>query len=216
MNIEFARRQMIEQQVRTWDVFDAAVLAVLGAIPREQFVAAGYESLAFADVQLPIGHGQLMMTPTVEGRLLQALNVQTGDSVLEIGTGSGFITACLARLAKSVTSIDIFQDILDTAAANLADCGISTVELALMDATQQLPDGIFDVIAVTGSLETYDPRYAVALKPGGRLFVIVGAAPLMEARLVRRINNDEWQSECLFETSVPPLINASLPVQFYF
>ena len=216
MNIEYARRQMVEQQVRTWDVFDSAVLSALSSVPREQFVAAGYESLAFADVELPIGHGQRMMTPTLEGRMLQALEVKPGDSVLEIGTGSGFVTACLARLAGKVTSVDIHQDFLDTAEANLADCGISNVGLALMDATRELPDGTYDVVAVTGSIETYDPRYARALKPGGRLFVIVGTEPLMDARLVHRLNEEEWHTASIFETCVAALINGSLPPQFHF
>ena len=182
MNIDFARRQMVEQQVRTSDVFDAAVLNVLNSVPREQFVAAGYEALAFADTELPIGHGQLMMTPAVEGKLLQALAIQPGDRVLEIGTGSGFLTACLARLANSVTSVDIYDDFLESAAANLADSGIGNFELANMDATRTLPEGSFDAIAVTGSVQRYDPRYAAALTPGGRLFIVVGTASSMDSR----------------------------------
>jgi len=216
MNIEFARQQMVEQQIRTWDVFDAAVLKVLGTVPREQFVGAGFESLAFAETELPIAHGQVMMTPSLEGRLLQALAVESSDAVLEIGTGSGFLTACLARLADSVTSVDIYEEFLVAAQANLADCGIGNFELRKMDATQQLPDGTFDVIAVTGSIEEFDPRYATALKPGGRLFVVVGRAPSMEALLVRRVDEFDWHTSRLFETVLPGLINAALPPQFSF
>lgn len=216
MNIDFARQQMVEQQVRTWEVFDSAVLSVLRTVPREQFVAAGYEALAFADTELPIGHGQFMMTPIVEGRLLQALAVRPSDHVLEIGTGSGFVTACLARLARSVTSVDIHDDFLEAASANLADSGIGNFELHNMDATRELPDGEFDVIAVCGSIEVFDQRYAAALRPGGRLFVIVGTTPAMEALLVERVAPDHWQTTSLFETDVAALVNAALPRQFSF
>jgi protein-L-isoaspartate(D-aspartate) O-methyltransferase len=216
MNIELARLQMVQQQVRTWDVFDAATLRVLSTVPREQFVPAGLEALAFAETELPLRHGQLMMTPNIEGRMLQALDIKPSDSALEIGTGSGFITACLARLAKSVTSIDLYEDFLETAAANLEDSGISNFDLQLMDATQQLPDGKYDVIAVTGSIEAFDPRLVMALTDGGRLFAVVGSAPNMEARLVQRIGDNDWQTSSLFETELPVLVNAELPPKFSF
>lgn len=216
MNIDFARQQMVEQQVRTCEVFDATVLKVLARVPREQFVPAGFETLAFADTALPIGHEQVMMTPIVEGRVLQALAVQPRDRVLEVGTGSGFLTACLARLAASVTSIDIYDDFLESAAANLADSGIGNFELSNMDATQALPDGEFDAIAVTGSVQAYDPRYATALKPGGRLFVVVGTALSMEALLVKRVTDTSWHTSILFETHLPALVNGALPPQFFF
>jgi protein-L-isoaspartate(D-aspartate) O-methyltransferase len=216
MNTDFARRQMVEQQIRTSDVSDAAILRVLREVPREQFVTAGYEPLAFADTELPIGHGQVMLTPNFEGRLLQALAVSSSDTVLEIGTGSGFLTACFARLADTVTSIDIYPDFLDAAAANLADSGITNFELQAMDATQQLPDDEYDVIAVTGSIESFDPRYVMALKTGGRLFVVVGSAPSMDALLVQRTGDDDWHTTSLFETDIPALINGVLPPQFNF
>jgi protein-L-isoaspartate(D-aspartate) O-methyltransferase len=216
MNIEHARQQMVQQQVRTWDVFDTSVLSVLSSIPREQFVPAGLESLAFAETELPLRHGQLMMTPNVEGRMLQALDIKPSDTVLEIGTGSGFITACLARLAKSVTSIDLYEDFQKKAAADLADSGISNFDLQVMDATQQLPDAKFDVIAVTGSIQKFDPRLVMALNDGGRLFVVVGSSPNMEARLVRRTGENDWQTTSLFETQLPALVNAGLAPQFSF
>lgn len=216
MNIDFARQQMVEQQVRTCEVFDATVLQVLARVPREQFVPAGFETLAFADTTLPIGHEQVMMTPIVEGRVLQALAVQPSDKVLEVGTGSGFLTACLARLAESVTSVDIYDDFLESAAANLADSGIGNFELCNMDATQSLPIGEFDAIAVTGSVQVYDPRYAAALRPGGRLFVVIGAASPMEALLVRRLTDTSWHTTNLFETHLPALVNGALPPQFLF
>lgn len=216
MDTDFARQQMVEQQVRAWDVLDPDVLQVLMEIPREQFVPTGYESLAFADTEIPIGHGQSMMTPTLEGRVLQALKPAAGESVLEVGTGTGFVTACLAKLAGPVTSIDIYEDFLDTARANIEDSGLGGVELLNMDAMEALPEGSFDVIAVTGSIETFDPRFVEALVPGGRLFVVVGAGPAMEARLVTRTGDNEWDSESLFETTLAPLVNGVEPPQFSF
>jgi len=216
MNTDFARQQMVEQQVRAWDVLDLDILDVLKNVPREQFVPAGFESLAFADTEIPIGHGQSMMTPTIEGRVLQALGLKPEEVVLEIGTGTGFLAACIARLAASVTSIDIYDDFLEKAAANLEDTGIDNVELAQMDATQELPDGYFDAIAVTGSIQAFDPRLVMALKPEGRLFIVVGDSPVMEARLVQRTGDNEWQAKVWFETDLTPLVNGALPPQFSF
>jgi protein-L-isoaspartate(D-aspartate) O-methyltransferase len=216
MNIDFARQQMIDQQVRAWTVLDSAVLDVLSAVPREDFVPQPYESLAFADTEIPLGHGEFMMTPTVEGRVLQALDLDSNEHVLEIGTGSGFLTACLAGLSGTVTSVDIHDDFVRNAARKLANAGVGNVELHSMDATRELPNGDFDAIAVTGSIETFDPRFVDALRPGGRLFVVVGSPPVMEARLVRRTGDADWQSETLFETSLGPLVHGTLPPQFVF
>ncbi len=216
MNIDFARQQMVDQQVRAWDVLNADILEVLKTIPREQFVPAGYEALAFADTQIPIGHGESMMTPTLEGRLLQALDLNSTDSVLEIGTGSGFLTACFAHLAGDITSVDIYEDLLETAAANLEGSGIKDVDLLAMDATKKLPDAQYDAVAVTGSIQTFDPRFVTSLKHGGRLFVVVGDAPAMDVRLVTRTGDNEWKSDSLFETSLKPLVNGKLPPQFSF
>lgn len=216
MNIDFARQQMVEQQVRAWDVLDPDILNVLRKVPREQFVPPGFETLAFADTEIPIGHGQSMMTPTLEGRVLQALELDASDSVLEIGTGSGFLTACLARLAGQVTSIDIHDDFLKSATDNLEDSGIENVELLNMDATKDLPDGQFDAIAVTGSIQEFDPRFVMALAPEGRLFVVVGDEPAMDARLIRRSSESEWETTSLFETVLTPLVHGALPPQFLF
>lgn len=216
MKTDYARQQMVEQQVRAWDVLDPDILDVLKEVPREQFVPAGYESLAFADTEIPIGHGQFMMTPTIEGRVLQALAPQAGEHVLEVGTGTGFLAACLARLSASVTSIDIFDDFLASAESSLEDTGTENVELISMDATESLPDAQYDAIAVTGSIETFDTKFVMALKPGGRLFVVVGHEPVMDARLVTRTSDSEWRTESLFETSLTPLVNAALPPQFSF
>lgn len=216
MDINFARQQMVRQQARAWDVLDDDVLDVLARVPREQFVPAGYEALAFADMEIPIGHGEAMMTPTIEGRVLQALDPSSTDDVLEIGTGTGFLAACLARLAGSVTSVDIHEDFLGTAQANLEDSGLGDVELLCMDATRELPEQQFDAIAVTGSIELFDPRFVMALKPGGRLFVVVGKPPTMDALLVTRSGEDGWQTRSLFETDLAPLVNGRLPPQFLF
>ena len=216
MNTEFARQQMIEQQVRAWDVLHPDILNVLKNVPREQFVPAGFENLAFADTEIPIGHGQSMMTPTLEGRILQALELDSSDDVLEVGTGSGFLAACLARLSEKVTSIDIHEEFLQSAAVSMEDSGISNIELLAMDATKDLPNKKFDAIVVTGSIQIFDPRFVMALKPDGRLFVVVGDGPAMDARIVRRTGDSDWQSESLFETDLLPLVNGSLPPQFLF
>jgi protein-L-isoaspartate(D-aspartate) O-methyltransferase len=216
MKTDFARQQMVDQQVRAWDVLSSDILLALMTVPREQFVPVGFEALAFADTEIPIGHGEFMMTPTLEGRLLQALDLKSTDSVLEIGTGTGFVTACLARLAGEITSVDIYEDFLKAAAANLEDSGTRDVELLAMDATKELPDAQYDAIAVTGSIQTFDPRFVMALKPRGRLFVVVGDTPVMDARLVTRTGDNEWKTDSLFETSLKPLVNAKLPSQFSF
>jgi protein-L-isoaspartate(D-aspartate) O-methyltransferase len=216
MNTDFARQQMIDQQVRAWAVLDANVLEGLKEIPRERFVPDGFESLAFADTEIPLGHGQMMMTPPIEGRLLQALGLAGGERVLEIGTGSGFLTAVLAKLSAHVTSIDIYDDFLNTAKRRLHDCGIENVDLVEMDGTKALPDGTFDAIAVTGSMQSLDMRLVRALNPGGRLFIVLGDAPAMSATRVTRYDEEDWRSDTLFETNLPPLVNGALPPQFSF
>ena len=216
MDTDFARQQMVEQQVRAWDVLQPEVLDVLREVPREQFVPEAYEALAFADTEIPIGHGQAMMTPTLEGRVLQALQVTKADEVLEIGTGTGFLCACLAGLASRVTSVDVYEDFVDAAKTKLDELGLDNATLTAMDATEELPDDEFDVIAVTGSVETFDSRFVTALKPGGRLFIVVGEVPAMDARLVTRTGDNSWDTVSLFETSLLPLVNGSLPPQFLF
>ncbi len=216
MNTDFARQQMIEQQVRAWAVLDTRVLNGLKEVPRELFVAEGYEALAFADTQIPLGHGQLMMTPTIEGRVLQALGLVGAENVLEIGTGSGFLTACLAKLSAHVTSIDIHDDFLVHAKRRLAECDITNIDLIKMNGTEELPGDKFDAIAVTGSLQTLDQRLVDALNPGGRLFVVVGNSPAMSATRVTRYDEAAWQSDTLFETDLAPLVDGASPPQFSF
>jgi protein-L-isoaspartate(D-aspartate) O-methyltransferase len=216
MNTEFARQQMLGQQIRTFEVFDPRVLDVLAEVPREEFVPSAFRHMAFADMQIPLPHGRFMMTPTVEGRLLQMLAIQPDDEVLEIGTGSGFLTACLARLGRTVVSVDIFPDFPETAALKLKRAAIDNVTLASMDATRELPAGQFDAIAVTASCPIFDNRFLQALKPNGRLFVIVGSPPVMEARLVVRGDSGRPKITSSFDTCVPPLINALAPPAFRF
>ena len=216
MNTDYARLQMVNQQVRGWNVYDEDVLAMLKKLPREDFVPEGFETLAFADTAIPLDHGEYMMTPTLEGRVLQALGLDGDENVLEIGTGSGFMTACLATLAAHVTSIDIHEDFVDSAGNKLASSGIDNVELFCMDAMQELPEGQFDAIAVTGSIQSFDPRFVESLSPEGRLFVVVGDDPVMEAKLIERTDERDWQSLSLFETSLAPLVHGAVPGQFSF
>ncbi|MDH3748935.1 MAG: protein-L-isoaspartate O-methyltransferase [Gammaproteobacteria bacterium] len=216
MNTDFARLQMVNQQVRGWNVYDEDVLATLREVPRERFVPQGFEALAFADTAIAIGHGETMMTPTVEGRVLQALNLAGHERVLEIGTGSGFMTACLATLGARVTSIDIYDDFLAAAAKKIAECEIDNVKLLQMDAMQELPPGDFDAIAVTGSIQSFNPHFVEALGPHGKLFVVEGDAPAMHAKLVERVDDRDWHTVSLFETNLAPLVHGALPPQFAF
>ncbi len=216
MDTAFARRQMVRQQVRTAEVFDDDTLDLLNELRRDEFVPEGYAELAYADTQIPLPHGQVMMTPIVEGRLLQALGLGIADRVLEIGTGYGFLTACLAKLADSVVSIDIFDDLSSAAAENLEDAGIRNAELLVMDAMTELPEGPFDAVAVTGSVAELDSRFSDLLSAGGRLFVIVGDAPLMQARLITRQAEGSLSTEVLFETSIRPLVHAERDSGFTF
>lgn len=216
MNTVDERQQMVQQQIRTWDVFDPAVLEVMGELERADFVADKYAHVAYSEAPIPIGHGQKMMGPLLEGRLLQALDLTERDSVLEIGTGSGYLTACLARLAGSVTSVDIHQDFIDEASRRLESISIDNVSLHCLDATTGLPDGPFDAIAVTGSVPQLDTGWLNVLRPRGRMFIIVGEAPVMQAQLLTRGDNNEWQTETQFETTLAPLMNVAVPPPFSF
>ncbi len=211
-----ARQQMVDQQIRTWEVLDPRVLDVLSAVPREAFVPAAYRKLAFAETPIPIGFGQSMLAPLLQGRILQALGVVSSDSALEVGTGTGYMSACLALLARTTRSIDIRAGFTAAAAANLDAVPDARVEFETRDAFGAAPLGEYDVIAVTGSLPLYDARFQQALRVGGRLFAVLGTAPVMDAILVRRVDNTEWIRESLFETVIEPLINAPSPQGFVF
>ncbi|MCL4316615.1 MAG: protein-L-isoaspartate O-methyltransferase [Gammaproteobacteria bacterium] len=217
MNLEQARFNMIEQQIRTWEVLDPRVLELLTRVPREQFAPAPYRGLAFADMNIPLGHGEVMMAPKVEARLIQALEVQAANTVLEIGTGSGYLTALLASLARHVHSVDIYPDFTAGAGATLAAQGIRNVTLETGDGANGWDrHAPYDVIAVTGSLPLFGAHFQEQLKVGGRLFMIVGQAPAMEALLITRLGPQEWSRESLFETDIPPLVNAPKPQVFVF
>lgn len=216
MNIEFARQQMIEQQVHAWEVFDDRVLNAMREVRREQFTPAAYREVAFADAPIPLGHGQFMLPPKLDGRILQALEVKPDDVVLDVGTGSGYLAGCLGRLAARVQSLEIFADLAEQARARLFDAAINNVGIEVADAMQLQENARYDVIAVSSSLAIYDERFQRALKPGGRLFIVVGQAPVMEAWKVTRIGEREWQRESLFETSIEPLVHSPRPPEFVF
>jgi protein-L-isoaspartate(D-aspartate) O-methyltransferase len=214
--IEASRRQMIEQQIRTWDVLDPRVLEVFASVPREQFVPPAYRGVAFADAAIPIGHGQFMLKPALEGRILQALAPVRGERALEIGTGTGFFAACLAQLCGAVDSVEIHADLAAGAARALDALGISQVKIETADAFQREFEARYEVVAVTGSLAVQDSRFERALTIGGRLFVVVGSPPVMEARLVSRTGEDSWLTEVLFETSIEPLVRPTAVSHFQF
>ena len=218
MNIEKARFNMVEQQVRPWDVLDGRVLDLMASLPREQFVPSEYQSLAFADVRVPLGHGQEMMPPREEGRLLQALNVQPGDTALEVGTGSGYVTALLASSVRQVYSVDIVPEFITSAQAKLSSLNLGAkVTLEVGDASAGWDHyGPYDVIAITGSLVKVPDSFKRSLKIGGRLFCIEGDLPAMTAKLITRTGDQSWTEESLFETVVARLINAPQSPQFQF
>lgn len=213
-----ARDNMIQQQIRPWDVLDPRVLTVFERIPRELFVPVHHQALAYSDTQIPFGGGQVMMEPRVEGRMLQSLAIQPQDSVLEIGTGTGFITACLADLAAAVHSVEVYGMFTDKARERLERVGAGNVTLEVADAGTGLGEGgqHFDAIAVTGSLPLLHRGFHERLNIGGRLFVIVGRFPVMEALLITRTAEDAWATESLFDTLLPPLINAEPAPVFNF
>jgi len=217
MDFEQARHNMIEQQIRTWEVLDLSVLELFQTLHREDFVPASYRRLALADINIPLSHGQVTMTPKMEARLLQSLAIQRSDRVLEVGTGCGFLTALLGCCAGSVHSVDIFPEFTASAAPKLSRHGIGNVHLYTGDAALGWPQaGPYDVMVITGSVPVLPDAYAEQLAPGGRLFVIVGQAPAMEALLITRTSGDGLARESLFETDLPPLLGLPVPSAFRF
>jgi len=215
MNVAQARFNMVEQQIRTWEVLDQQVLDSMAEVPREDFVPAAYRNLAFADTCIPLDHGQSMMLPRVEARMLQALQVERDDRILEVGTGSGFVTALLARLGDHVTSIEIHDSLRSKAQATLDAHGIENVDLYAGDASRGWDRAApYDVIAVTGSLPVLERGFQANLAVGGRLFVVVGQEPAMQALLITRNSESQWLNECLFETVLPPLVGVEEPERF--
>ena len=208
--LQQARENMIEQQVRPWDVLDQRVLDALSGIPREEFVSQEHRGLAFSDFQLPIGFGQTLLKPNIEGRLLQALNIELTDTILEVGAGSGYLSACLARLGKHCDSLEIHPELARLAGVRLEQLGIANVTLLQQDASEPWDArDTYQAIAFGGSVEAVPTYYLNKMALGGRLFAVVGNVdtPTMEARLITRISESEWRTDSLFETRLDPLIN---------
>ena len=215
MNFERARFNMVEQQIRPCEVLDRTVLDLMECAPRDAFVPGEYRRLAYADIAVPIGDGETMLPPRIEGRLLQALELGPDDRVLEIGTGSGFLTFLLAQRAAHVTSVEINPALADRARANLEAHGVGNATVEVGDGRRGLErEAPYDAIAVGGSVSVREPAFETQLAIGGRLFIVAGFAPAMEAMLVRRTGQSEWVRESLFETMLPPLAGPEAPRRF--
>jgi len=215
MDYAKARETMVEQQVRPWDVLDIRVLDVIASLPREAFIPEAHQTLAYADIELPIGHGEKMMKPVLEGRTLQSLALDPGEEVLEIGTGSGYLSACLGRLAREVVSIEQHIDLADAARGRLVAQGIANVVIECADAYHWDTERRFDVICVTGAVDQVPDRFLQWLRPGGRLFIIQGRAPSMDALLLTSDVNGT-RSESLFETDIAYLAGGAPAPAFVF
>lgn len=216
MTIDYAkaREAMVEQQVRPWDVFDPRLLEVIARVPREAFVADAHRAMAYSDLALPIGHGEHMLKPVIEGRALQALLVGAGDDVLEVGTGSGYLTACLAALGREVVSLERHADLADAARARLQAQGAGNVRVEVADALAWSTDRRFDAICVGGAVAAVPQRFTEWLRPGGRLFIVRGEAPAMEAVVIRKQADGGIETESLFETELPYLAGAAPTPRF--
>jgi len=217
MNLEQARINMIKQQIQTWNVTDPELLELLDKVSRDIFVPENYKALAFADMEIPIGEGERMLSPKLEAKLLQALKIQSHELVLEIGTGSGYFTALLAHLARNVQSIEIHASLNKLAKEKLAKLHIRNVNCEVGNAangwTTQAP---YDVIVMTGSVPVLPQQFKQQLRIGGRLLAIVGDAPAMQVQLIKRVSENQWQTQSLFETVVPPLLCVTQPSRFIF
>ncbi|HUH32026.1 MAG TPA: protein-L-isoaspartate O-methyltransferase [Rhodanobacter sp.] len=217
MNFEQARLNMVENQVRTWEVLDDRVLDIISRVRREDFVAPVHRQLAFADLCLPLGHGEVMMKPVVEGRVLQALALQPTDRVLEIGTGSGFLCACLAGLCAHVTSLDIHADFTAAAALRLQHAGIVNTTLITAEAVRAWQSAEkFDALVVTGAVAELPTRWLAWLAPGARLLVVHGASPAQQATLITQTDDGSRHETTLFETDLPYLLHAEPVPAFVF
>ena len=216
MNIEKARFNMIEQQIRPWDVLDLDVLELLVVVKREAFVPLAYRALAFADSEIPLPHGENMLTPKIEARIMQELAVKKHENVLEIGAGSGYMAALLAHKARHVTTVEIEPELKALAEKNLADYGISNVSVEQGDAAHGWTDATYDVIVVSGSLPVVPEALLANIKIGGRLLAVVGTAPAMTAQIITRTSDIAYSTVNLFETIVKPLRNVTVPSQFKF
>ena len=221
MNIEQARFNMIEQQIRTWDVLDQDVLDLLVVVKREAFVPAAYKSLAFMDTEIPLPCGENMLTPKMEARILQEAAVKKHENVLEIGAGSGYMAALLAHKARHVTTVEIEPELKALAGKNLADAGITNASVVLGDGAQGWVgtgnnSAPYDVIVISGSLPMLPDAFLQQIKIGGRILAIIGEAPVMSAEIITRVSDVAYNTTKLFETSVKPLRNALTPSHFKF
>jgi protein-L-isoaspartate(D-aspartate) O-methyltransferase len=217
MSIERARFNMVEQQIRTWDVLDATVLDVCARVNRENYVPQNLQSLAFADTEIEIGFGQHMMSPKIEARALQALKIESADRVLEVGTGSGFMAALLSSLAHKVDSLEINAELATSAAEKLASDGFKNCTVRACDGIDGFIDNApYDAIMISGSCAERRPTLEELLAIGGRLFVVLGISPVMQAILVTRYDKETWISKDLFETTITPLIGAEKKREFQF
>ncbi len=215
VNAEFARNNMIEQQIRPWDVLDQRVLELLRKVRREQFVPPARQAMAFMDLEIPLGHGAFMWQPKMEARVLQALKVRGGDHVLEVGAGSGYLAALLSRLAAEVTTVEIVPELHAFAEKNLEAHHMNNVKIELGDGALGWA-GTYDVIVLTGSVPIVPEEIKNSLRPGGRLFAVVGDAPAMQARLITCERQGVFRTDNLFETNITPLQNARQPDRFKF
>ena len=225
MNIDQARFNMIEQQIRPWEVLDHHVLSVMAEIPRELFVPKQYRALAFTDVEIPLDEGQVILPPRLEGRMMQSLNIKADDRILEIGTGCGYMTSCLARLGDSVVTVDISEALSRQARENIASDDISpdikqdlkNISFRIGNAAEEWDhDGPFDVIVITGSVPRLSKKLKGLLHKRGRLFVIEGVEPVMHAKLITRTSSNDFQEEVLFESVIPPLTGIEQKEEFVF
>jgi protein-L-isoaspartate(D-aspartate) O-methyltransferase len=217
MDVERLRYNMVESQIRTWEVLDQAVLDTLFAVKREEYVPPQYRSLAFVDMEIPLGHGEVMLAPKLEARMLQELTLKPTDRVLEVGTGSGYMTALLAHRAGHVYSVELRADLSAAAGARLATHGVRNVTLEVGDAahgwSKHAPYG---AIVLTGSVPMLAAQFKTQLQPGGRLLAIIGEPPVMTATLVTCVTEGAWNQTGLFETCIAPLRNAPQPERFIF
>ncbi|BBP46452.1 protein-L-isoaspartate O-methyltransferase [Thiosulfatimonas sediminis] len=215
MNLDQARFFMVEQQIRPWDVLDPKVLDLLMDTPRHLYVAETQQKLAYSDIELPIGEGQVMMAPKVEGKILQAIDIQENDSVLEIGTGSGYLTALMATFAKEVTTVEIYKTLQEAAKERLKD--FDNINFHIGDASEDWADNReYDVIVLTGAVAQIPPAFLSKLRIGGRLAVIHGQSPAMSADVLTRISERQYQTESLFETDIAYLVNSAKSSTFTF
>jgi protein-L-isoaspartate(D-aspartate) O-methyltransferase len=217
LNFDVARDSMIKSQMRTWYVHDERVLELIARMPRQDYMPAASRNLAYVDMNIPLGHGEVMMNPKIEARLVQELEIAPADKILEIGTGSGYMTALLANLGRHVVSVEIRPEFTAEAATKLAHHGVRNITLEVGDGARgwdrQQP---YDVILITGSLPILPAAFRETLAPGGRMIAIVGQSPAMEVKLIRRLSGRTFNETSLFETDLPPLRNAIEPARFVF